>query len=141
MLNETILIGRLTRDPQLSQANTGDEVVHFTLAVNRQRAKKPDGTFVKQKQNADFIPCVAWQGKAKAIVDNCKKGSKIAIKGPVRSRVVTLEDNSTRTIVEIKVIAVEFLDPKNKDGKAAADEVVDEMVGSDQEMDDLEIPL
>ncbi len=138
MLNQSILIGRLTRDPKLTQTATGDDVLHFTLAVNRPRPKKVDDNVNKAKQNADFIPCVAWQGKAKDIADNCKKGSKICVKGAIRSRVITVDDGSTRTIVELKVDTVEFLDPKSKDNASASD---DNGVFEETELEDMEIPL
>ncbi len=137
MLNQSIQIGRLTRNPKLTQTATGDDVLHFTLAVNRPRPKKVDDNVNNPKQNADFIPCVAWQGKAKTIADNCKKGSKVCVTGPLRSRVITVDDGSTRTIVELKVATVEFLDPKNKDVASVAE---DNDVFKDEDFGDLEVP-
>lgn len=120
MINKSVLVGRLTKDPKISTTSTGDEVVHFTLAVNRQIPKGDNGKSIKVTQNADFIPCVAWKSKARLIADYCKKGSKIGVTGKLRSRVITMEDNSTRTIVELKLDDdIEFLDVKKQNGIAA----------------------
>ena len=140
MINENILVGRLTRDPKISTTSTGDEVVHFTLAVKRQIPKGEDGQPIKVKQTADFIPCVAWKSKARLIADSCKKGSKIGVTGKLCSRVITMEDNSTRTIIEVKVVNVEFFDPKNKDNAMVDNNTAAEDMGMAESVGDENIP-
>ncbi|WP_024615824.1 single-stranded DNA-binding protein [Clostridium sp. Ade.TY] len=78
-MNKVILIGRLTRDPELRFApNTGNAVVRFTLAVNRRKQKDKD-------QEADFIHCVAFGKTAETIAQYLLKGNQIAVEGNIRT--------------------------------------------------------
>lgn len=78
-MNKVILIGRLTRDPELRFApNTGNAVVRFTLAVNRRKQKDKD-------QEADFINCVAFGKTAETIAQYLLKGNQIAVEGNIRT--------------------------------------------------------
>lgn len=80
-MNKVILIGRLTRDPELRFApNTGNAVVRFTLAVNRRKQKDKD----KDKE-ADFINCVAFGKTAETIAQYLLKGNQIAVEGNIRT--------------------------------------------------------
>ena len=78
-MNKSILIGRLTADPELRQTQSGVSVCRFTVAVNR-RYKNDKGEF-----DADFIPCVAWKQTAEFITRYFSKGKMIAIDGTLRS--------------------------------------------------------
>lgn len=78
-MNKVILIGRLTRDPELRFApNTGNAVVRFTLAVNRRKQKD-------KEQEADFINCVAFGKTAETIAQYLLKGNQIAVEGNIRT--------------------------------------------------------
>lgn len=78
-MNKVILIGRLTRDPELRFApNTGNAVVRFNLAVNRRKQKDKD-------QEADFINCVAFGKTAETIAQYLLKGNQIAVEGNIRT--------------------------------------------------------
>jgi single-strand DNA-binding protein len=83
-LNDYIAEGNLTRDPELRMVQSGNKqvaVVRFTLAMNRS-FKRPDGSWDEQ---ADFIPCEAWDSGAEKIVKDFTKGDRMTIKGSVRS--------------------------------------------------------
>lgn len=78
-MNKVILIGRLTRNPELRFApNTGNAVVRFTLAVNRRKQKDKD-------QEADFINCIAFGKTAETIAQYLLKGNQIAVEGNIRT--------------------------------------------------------
>ncbi|MFP7275789.1 single-stranded DNA-binding protein [Bacillus paralicheniformis] len=106
MLNRTVLVGRLTRDPDLRYVGDGKPVVSFTLAVNR--------TFKNQngETEADFINCVAWRNTAENIANHLKKGSMAGVDGRLQTR--SYDDQSGRRVfvTEVNVESVQFLDPK-----------------------------
>ena len=106
-MNKVFLIGNLTRDPELSETNSGVSVCRFGLAVNRRRAQG-DG-----EPQVDFFNVTAWRGTADNVARFCKKGSKVAVSGSIQIR--NYEDNSgqKRTAVDIIANEVEFLNPKN----------------------------
>ena len=109
-------IGNLTRDPDLSQTNSGVSICRFTIAVNRPYA---DGNGERQ---TDFFNCTAWRGLADSIARYCKKGGKVAVVGSIQIR--NYEDNQgiQRTAVDVVVQDCEFLtSPKREGGDNAQD--------------------
>ena len=94
-MNKVYLIGNLTKDPELSQTNSGISVCRFTLAVSR-RFQNADG-----ERETDFLNIVVWRGQA----DNChkflKKGSKCAVSGSIQSRSYDAQDGTKRYVTEI----------------------------------------
>lgn len=102
MLNKAILIGRLTKDPELMQSKNGKKVIQFTLAVNR------------DKDNSDFIACVAWEKTAELIAQYLKKGSQLAVEGEIRTR--SYDDKAVANrkvyVTEILVKSIYFLESK-----------------------------
>lgn len=72
-MNNIILIGRITKDPELKYTNNGKGNTRFTLAVQR------------NKEETDFINCVAWEKTAENIAEYFKKGSQIAVQGAIRT--------------------------------------------------------
>jgi single-strand DNA-binding protein len=111
MINRVVLVGRLTKDPELRYTNSNVGVVSFTLAVNRNYVGKDE---VK----ADFIPCVAWNRGKYMQADNCAKylhkGSLAAVEGTIQTRNYEASDGTKRYITEIICDSVKFLDPKEK---------------------------
>lgn len=106
-MNKITLIGRLTKDAELRATQTGNSVATFTLAVSKPYKKDAE-------LNADFIPCVAWQGTAETISKYVKKGHRIAVIG----RLATSEyekDDEKRKKFFVVVDQFEFLEPKAKD--------------------------
>lgn len=108
MINRVILIGRLTKDPELKYTPNGVGVVTFTLAVDRPVQKD------KEKE-ADFIPIVAWRQLAEACANYLRKGRLAAVEG--RMQVRNYENNEGRRVYVTEVVAdnVRFLDPSKND--------------------------
>ena len=108
-MNKVILIGNLTKDPELSTTNSGINYCRFTLAVPKRFANAGE-------RDAEFINIVVWRVQA----DNChkylKKGSKCAICGSLQNRSYDANDGTKRTITEIVADEVEFLTTKAADG-------------------------
>lgn len=106
-MNKVILIGNLTRDPELSSTPSGVSLCRFSIAVNRPYTQG-DG-----EKKTDFFNCTAWRGMAENVAKYCKKGNKVAIEGSVQIR--TYEDNNgqQRTAVDVICSNVEFLSQKS----------------------------
>ena len=108
-MNKCILIGNLTKDPEISTTSNGVSVCRFTLAVTR-RYSNSEG-----ERDTDFINIVAWR----ALADNChkfiKKGSKVAVVGNIQSRSYDATDGTKRYVTEIVAEEVEFLNTRNND--------------------------
>jgi single-strand DNA-binding protein len=110
-MNKAILIGRLTRDPELKfTAGSGTAVASFTLAVDRQ-FKNKDG-----QKEADFINCVAWNKTAETISNYLKKGSLIAASGRIQTRTYDNNEGKKVYVTEVIVEDFQFLDSKDKAG-------------------------
>lgn len=116
MLNKIILIGRLTRDPELrfTPAN-GVPVANFTLAVDR--------PFVNQKgeREADFIRIVAWRKLAEICANNLTKGRLVAVEGRLQIRSYEGQDGQRRYMTEVVANTVEFLDKAKPSSPAEND--------------------
>lgn len=110
MLNRVILIGRLTRDPELRYTPQGVAVAQFTLAVDRQFSAN------REEREADFIPIVTWRQLAEQCANYLRKGRLTAVEG--RMQVRNYENNEGRRVYVTEVIAdnVRFLESANRDG-------------------------
>ena|SRR5690606_9286442 len=111
MLNKTILIGRLTRDPELKYTASGKAVANFTLAVNRP-FKNQNGDY-----EADFINCQTWGKTAENLANYQRKGNQIAVVGRIQTR--NYENNQGQKVYVTEVVAeqVTFLESKNEQPK------------------------
>ena len=112
-MNKVFLIGNLTRDPELSETNSGTAVCRFSMAVNRRRTG--DG-----EQQTDFFNVTAWRGLAETVARYCKKGNKVAVSGAIQIRQYEDSDGQKRTSVDVIADEVEFLTPKSGDGGNSA---------------------
>lgn len=106
MINNAILVGRLTKNPEIRMTQNGTKVCSFTLAVNRkvQAQGQPD---------ADFINCVAWSKTAELIEQYLNKGSLIGVEGRIQTRNYDNQQGQRVYITEVVVQNVTFLEPKN----------------------------
>ena len=111
MLNHIVIMGRLTRDPELRKTNSGTSVASFTVAVDRDRA--PEG----QEKETDFIDCVAWRGTAEFVDKYFKKGRMIVVSGRLQLRDWTDKDGNKRRSAEIVADSCYFGDSKKEDDK------------------------
>ncbi|EHD5083654.1 single-stranded DNA-binding protein [Listeria monocytogenes] len=107
MMNRVVLVGRLTKDPELRYTPAGVAVATFTLAVNR--------TFTNQQgeREADFINCVVWRKPAENVANFLKKGSMAGVDGRVQTRNYEDSDGKRVFVTEVVAESVQFLDPKN----------------------------
>ena len=112
MINRVVLVGRLTRNPELKRTNQGDAVTSFTIAVNRNYSAK-DG-----QQQADFITCVAWRKMAENVYKYCNKGNLIGVEGKLQNRSYENNQNQKVFVVEVFCDAVRFLESKTKKDSA-----------------------
>lgn len=110
MLNRVILIGRLTKDPELRYTPNGVAVASFTLAVNRSRPN-PQG-----EREADFIPVVVWQKQAENCANYIGKGSLVAVEGRLQVRTYDAKDGQRRWVTEVMAENVRFLEKKESAG-------------------------
>ena len=106
MLNTIILLGRLTKEPELRKTNDELAIVNFDLAVDNPRAN-PDGT-----RGTTFISCVCFKDIAENVCKFLHKGSKIAVTGSIVQRFFMRQDGSKGSRYEVIADSVEFLDPK-----------------------------
>lgn len=106
MLNRIILIGRLTRDPELRYVPSGQPVASFTLAVDR--------PFVNQQgeRATDFIDIVAWRRLAEQVTQHLSKGRLVAVEGRLQIRSYETQDGQKRKVAEVVADGVRFLDRK-----------------------------
>ena len=102
-MNKVYLIGNLTRDPELSETNSGVAYCRFSIAVNR-NFTNADGN-----READFFNIIVWRGQAEPCGRFLKKGSKIALVGSLQNRSYEDKDGVKRTVTDIVASEVEFL--------------------------------
>ena len=108
-MNRVVLIGRLTRDPELRTTTTGKNVVSFSIAVNK-RFKPQDGS-----PDADFFRCTAWGSTADFVSNYLTKGRLIALEGRIEQRQWTDKDGNKRESVDVVADNVQGLDRAKDD--------------------------
>jgi len=119
LYNRVILIGRLTRDPDMRYVPSGAPVASFSLAVQR--------PFKDQQGNreVDFIDCVAWRKLAEQVSQYMTKGRLVAVEGRLQIRSYETQDGQKRKVAEVVADGVRFLDSKNtRNGAESGDDAV-----------------
>lgn len=114
MLNQTILMGRLTRDPELRRTASGIAVASFTLAVDRDYAPK-DGA----ERETDFIDCVAWRQVGEFVCNYFAKGQAAVVSGRLQLRSWTDKDGMQRRSAEVVVENIYFAGTRQSAAAAA----------------------
>ena len=129
-LNKALLIGNLTRDPDLRYTPSGTAVANLRLAVNR--------TFVVQgdkREETLFIDVVAWGKQAEACAEYLAKGSAILVDGRLQSREYETKDGGKRTVIEVVADTVQFLTRKPGAPTAAGPGIsADSATGADDDV-------
>ncbi len=108
MLNKVILIGRLTKDPDLRYTTSGIAVARFTLAVNRNYTNQ------QGEREADFIPITVWRNAAENCAKYLQKGRLVAVAGRIQTGSYTATDGSKRYTTDVVADEVQFLEWGNK---------------------------
>ena len=114
MINRVVLVGRLTKDPELRYTPSGVPMARFTIAVNR--------TFSNQQgeREADFISCIAWRKQAENLANFMKKGSLIGVEGRIQTGSYEGQDGKRVYTTDVVADAVQFLESRNSGGNQQA---------------------
>jgi single-strand DNA-binding protein len=109
-MNKAIIMGRLTKDPEVRYTTNDKAVCSFTIAVDRKF----------KKDEADFIPVVAWDKTAEFCAKYFSKGRKIAVSGRIQTRTYDDNDGKKHYVTEIVAEEVDFADSKKESNDSAA---------------------
>ena len=112
MLNRALLVGRLTRDPELRRTGSGKAVTSFNLAVER--------NFKSDDQEADFINCVCWGKIAENTERYCSKGSMVSVDGRIQTRNYDNSQGQKVYVTEVIADSVQFISTRNNNTATAA---------------------
>ena len=104
MINNVVLVGRLTRDPELRKTQSGTSVLSFTCAVNRK--------FQSQDQTADFINCVAWNQTADFLARYATKGALVGVEGRIQTRNYEDKTGNRVYVTEVVCDSVQLLESR-----------------------------
>ena len=110
MINRVILVGRITRDPEMQQTTGGVSYVRFSLACDRP-FKNQNG-----EKMTDFINCIAWRGQAEFLKNYVKKGNMVGIEGRIQMTTYQDQNGNNRQSFDVFVESVTNLEPKKADG-------------------------
>jgi single-strand DNA-binding protein len=135
MLNKIILIGRLTRDPELRYTSNGTPVSNFTLAVER------NFTNSQGERDTDFIKIVVWRKQGETVAQHLGKGRLVAVEGRLQ---IKKNKNNGRTYINPEVVAnnVRFLDwPKDDNNNNSQHDEDPPPAGSENYEDDYDVPF
>lgn len=139
-MNKVVLIGNLTRDPELQTTNGGVSVCRFSLAVTRRFANS-DG-----EREADFINITVWRNQAENCHKYLKKGSKCAVIGRIQTSSYDAPDGSKRYTTDVVADEVEFISTRNggdsdSSVSAPADKSSKKQTAELEEIDDDSLPF
>ena len=107
MINRVVLVGRLTRDPELRKTANGTSVCSYALAVNRSRQAQPG------QPDTDFINCVTWNRQAETMAQYLHKGSLIGVEGRIQTRNYDNQQGQRVYVTEVVTDSVQFLESKS----------------------------
>ena len=107
-MNKVLLIGRLTRDPELRYTGTNLPVASFTVAVNR------NFTGANGEREADFIPVIVWRKQAENVKNYISQGSQVAVEGRLQVRSYDDANGQKRYVTEVVADNVQFLESKSQ---------------------------
>ena len=117
-MNKVILVGNLTRDPELSETPSGIAVCRFSIAVSRDYAN------AEGNRETDFFNITVWRGRAENCGKYLKKGNKVAIVGSLQTRSYDDKDGNKRYVTDVVASEVEFLTPRGAQGETDEDTTV-----------------
>ncbi len=116
-MNKIILIGNLTKDPEITTTSNGVSVCKFTIAVQRKFANSEGG------RDADFLNVVTWRGLAENCHKFLKKGSKVGVVGSVQVRNYDAQDGTKRYVTEVVAEEVEFLSTNRDQSEKSGEDI------------------
>lgn len=130
MINRVALTGRLTKDIDLKQTQSGTAVTQFTLAVSRQYKAKG------QERQADFIECVAWRKTAEVLANYTHKGSLIGVDGRIQTRSYENRDGQRVYVTEVVIDNLSFLDSRNSEQGNQSQPAQNQQAGKNSQQSD-----
>ena len=104
MINRTVLVGRLTKDPELKYTPSGIPMARFTLAVNRPFSNQ------QGEKEADFINCIAWRKQAENLSNYMKKGNMVGIEGRIQTGSFEGQDGKRVYTTDVIADSIQFLE-------------------------------
>ena len=115
-INSVVIVGRITKDPELQTTKSGLSVCKVMVAVDNPGKDK----------STSFLPVVAWKQTAEAVCKYCHKGSLVGVDGRISERSYESKEGKNNIIIEIVANSVEFLEPKKAEaGQAPAEAKID----------------
>lgn len=132
-MNKVILIGNLTRVPELTETPSGVPVCRFAVAVSRDYADS------QGNRETDFFNITTWRGKAETCGKYLKKGNKVAVCGSLQNRSYEDKDGNKRTVTDVIASDVEFLTPKQSEEESVVS--VKRERPQMEEIDDNQLPF
>jgi single-strand DNA-binding protein len=130
MLNRVVLIGRLTKDPELRYTPNGVAVVNFTLAVDR-KFKNSQG-----EKEADFIPCVIYRQLAELAANYLAKGKMAAVDGRLQIRTYNDKDGQRKWVTEVIAEECRFLSPRDETQESSTNDIPSEWMRNNNQEED-----
>ena len=138
MVNRVVLVGRLTKDPELRKTASDISVSTFTIAVDN-AIKESDGT-----RGTLFLDCRIYRDQADNMVKYTRKGSKVAVDGSLNQRNYVRQDGSKGKVIEVYVDSVTFLDPpsQGRDSKVVEEPKFDDVPApsASSNLDQIDLP-
>ncbi len=107
-MNKAVIMGRMTKDPEIRSTESGKTVAQFTLAVDRPFTNE------QGKRDADFIPVVVWGKGAELIGNSCAKGHRLLVEGRIQIRNFDAKDGTKHWVTEIIANNFEFIERKEQ---------------------------
>ena len=141
-MQQLMIIGNLTKDPELRTTATGLSVCSFTVAVNRRQTQQQRQNH--QQPEADFFRVSAWRDRGELCAKCLSKGKKVCVIGPVTVRMYQASDGSTRASLEVTADDVEILSSRDEGQPKQSEppKQVDQQTGYEQVlMEDDELPF
>lgn len=135
-MNKIILIGNLTRDPELAATPNGVTVCKFSIAVDRRYDKNQDGS-----KKTDFFRIAAWRQLGENCAKYLVKGKKVAVTGELNARTFVAKDNTVQLSLDVSADEVEFLSPKEQTAPAAPVPTFQQNLDSYADIEDDDIPF
>ena len=132
-MNKVLLVGRLTRDPELRTTPGGMAVTRFTIAVSQNFTNR------NGERGADFINCSAWGRQADNISKYCSKGTLVSAEGRIRTSSYDAQDGTRRYTTEVVCETVNFLSSKSSSGDG--NQRNDYMPQNNNDMMDMVMPM
>lgn len=130
-MNKAIIMGRLTKDPDVKYTQSGKCVTQFTLAVDRP-FKDANGN-----KETDFIPVVLWGKTAELVGNSCQKGHRLLVEGRLQIRSYDAKDGTKRWVTEVIANSVEFIERKADVAASAGDKGGFESFGQAEDLSNI----